>query len=175
MFTGEVARRVGANVSATLTNVSTRVVNVAQGNKRRMDPNAPPDADDVQILFNSRERYPLTLFVSFCIILSEALNIAQSTPNKDALTTSSIAVKSGYLSRRNDNGSWATQFLCVVPHTFLYMFDSESSDVPRAIVDLELFNNVSLDDTVLKVSTGDEEKLRYLDVNLLVQVYLLHA
>lgn len=84
----------------------------------------------------------------------------QSTPNKDAVTTASISVKSGYLSRRNDNGSWANQFLCVVPHTFLYMYDSESSDVPRAVVDLELFNNVSLDDTVLKVSTGDEEKLR---------------
>ncbi len=84
----------------------------------------------------------------------------QSSPSKDAATTSNLAVKSGFLLKRNEQGSWQKRFVCVVPHTFLYYFDSELGDAPRGIIDLELYTNVNRDDGILKLESADEDYIR---------------
>ncbi len=85
----------------------------------------------------------------------------QCTPNKDAATTASLAIKSGFMMKRNEQGVWHKKFICTVPHTFLYYFDSETAESPRGVIDLELYSNITCDDNILKLSPSDEEKLRF--------------
>jgi hypothetical protein len=71
-------------------------------------------------------------------------------------------VKSGHLSKRNEQGNWQKRFVCVVPHMFLYYFDNEFSEAPRGVIDLELYTNVLRDEGVLKLTTAEESHiLRY--------------
>jgi hypothetical protein len=79
------------------------------------------------------------------------------------MTMASLAIKSGFMMKRNEQGVWHKKFICSVPHTFLYYFDSETSESPRGVIDLELYTNISVEDNVLKLGTNavDEEKLRF--------------
>lgn len=96
--------------------------------------------------------------IDFAILLCD---LFQCTPNKDAQTIASLAIRSGYIMKRNEQGVFHKKFVCVVPHSFLYYFDSETSESPRGVIDLELYTNVTRDDNTLKMSTNDEDKLRY--------------
>lgn len=73
----------------------------------------------------------------------------------------SLAIRSGFMMKRNEQGVYHRKFLCVVPHSFLYYFDSETSESPRGVIDLELYTTVTRDDNTLKMATNDEDKLRY--------------
>ncbi len=85
----------------------------------------------------------------------------QCTPNKDAVTTANLAVKSGFLLKRNEQGHWQKRFLCIVPHTFLYYFDNEMAESPRGVIDLELYHHIIRDENQgLKLSISDDDHLR---------------
>ena len=62
--------------------------------------------------------------------------------------------------KRNEQGIWNKKFMCTVPHTFLYYFDSDTAEAPRGIIDLELLTNLSREDDTLRLATSDE-KFRY--------------
>lgn len=69
-------------------------------------------------------------------------------------------MKSGFLQKRNEQGNWQKRFVCLVPHMYLYYFDSELADAPRGIIDLELYPHVNRDDSMLKLESADEDFLR---------------
>jgi len=63
--------------------------------------------------------------------------------------------------KRNEQGHYQKRFLCIVPHTFLYYFDNETSESPRGVIDLELYHNIYRDENnALKLCVGEEEHLR---------------
>jgi hypothetical protein len=62
--------------------------------------------------------------------------------------------------KRNEQGQWQRRYICTVPHLFLYYFDSDSSESPRGVIDLELFNNISRNKNFLKVAPLHEDKMR---------------
>jgi hypothetical protein len=64
------------------------------------------------------------------------------------------------MSKRNEQGVWHKKYICTVPHVFLYYFDSDTSESPRGIIDLELYSNLTIDGNVLKISSGNDETLR---------------
>lgn len=73
------------------------------------------------------------------------------------MTTASLSIKSGFMMKRNEQGQWQKRFMCTVPHMFLYYFDSDSSEVPRGVIDLELYNSISKErNGVLKLSGSNE-------------------
>lgn len=43
--------------------------------------------------------------------------------------------------KRNEQGTWQKRFMCIVPHMFLYYYDSELAEAPRGIIDLELYQH----------------------------------
>ena len=85
--------------------------------------------------------------------LISCLSPSQTTPSKDAVTTSRLAVKSGYLMKRNEQGNWQQRYVCIVPHCFLYYFDEEGSESPRGIIDLEIYTNISREENTLKMES----------------------
>ncbi|KAJ1394667.1 hypothetical protein B484DRAFT_407815, partial [Ochromonadaceae sp. CCMP2298] len=93
-------------------------------------------------------------------VLEKCPMTIKCTPKKDAQTTASLAAKSGYLRKRNEQGQWQSRFLCTVPHMFLYYFDSETAEAPRAVIDLEMYHNVTRTNNTLKLATFDEQNMR---------------
>ncbi len=86
----------------------------------------------------------------------------KSTPSKDAKTTEKLSVKSGFLLKKNEQGSWQKRFICLVPHTFLYYFEGENADTPRGVIDMELLTQCTVEENhVLKLSTQSENALRF--------------
>lgn len=80
----------------------------------------------------------------------------KTTPNKDARTTAKLSVRSGVISKRNEQGNWQSRFVCLVPHTFLYYFEDEKAESPRGIIDLEMYTNLSIEgNDILKISTNN--------------------
>jgi myosin heavy subunit len=66
-------------------------------------------------------------------------------------------VKSGFLQKRNEQGTWQKRFLCIVPHMFLYYFDSEVAEAPRGVIDLELYQSTEREEKGgIKLVAGDE-------------------
>lgn len=86
----------------------------------------------------------------------------KATPNKDAISVASIASKTGYLMKRNEQGQFHRRFVCTVPHMFLYYFDNEMADTPRGIIDLDLFTKIEIepDNETVKLSTQEDVGLR---------------
>jgi hypothetical protein len=77
------------------------------------------------------------------------------------VTATRLSIKSGYLIKRNEQGTWHTKYICTVPHVFMYYYDTETSDFPRGVIDLELYTYASIDDgNILTLATHDEEKLK---------------
>jgi hypothetical protein len=73
-----------------------------------------------------------------------------------------MSVKSGFLLKRNEQGTWQRRYLCIVPHMFLYYFDHDMSESPRGVIDLELYTNVMRDEGgILRLTTGEDGPLRY--------------
>lgn len=76
-------------------------------------------------------------------------------------TNERLAVKSGFMMKRNEQGVWHRKYCCIVPHTFLYYYDSDTADHPRGIIDLELFTNISVsEEGILKLAATDEDALK---------------
>lgn len=63
--------------------------------------------------------------------------------------------------KRNEQGQYQRRFICTVPHLFLYYFDSDTSDAPRGIIDLELYTNISTNNNTLKLASIQEDRLRF--------------
>lgn len=168
MSAGDFVRRAAAGVSSTLAQASSTVTSVAQGRKV-YDQNS-----------EALEKCTLTIKVLIDYLLFIFINVSnhtlftffsfwfQCTPKKDAMTCTSLSIKSGYLMKRNEQGQWQKRYLCTVPHMFLYYFDSDSSEQPRGIIDLELYTNISRYKNSLKIASVNEEKMRYSAYILLI-------
>ena len=63
----------------------------------------------------------------------------KATPRKDARSASQLAIQSNNMMKRNEQGVWQKRFVCLVPHLFLYYYDSDQSEAPRGVIDLEYF------------------------------------
>lgn len=85
----------------------------------------------------------------------------KGSPQKDAITTSGLATRSGYLMKRNEQGQFHRRFVCTVPHMFLYYYDNEMGDSPRGIIDLELYTKVEIepDNETIKISCQEDDTL----------------
>ena len=60
--------------------------------------------------------------------------------------------------KRDKQGHWKDRYVCFVPHTFLYYYDSEDTMTPRGIIDMELYTNITREGTVLKIASPLAEK-----------------
>lgn len=75
---------------------------------------------------------------------------------------SHMAVKSGFLMKKNEQGNWQKRFVCTVPHLFLYYYDMEKSETPRGIIDLYYYTKmcqVGSEGNVLKLE-GQSSAIR---------------
>lgn len=129
-------KRAGGAVSSSLSGVTKHL----PGLRRRgsADPADPQDIDDEFIMKNCLEKLNLAL---------------KSTPSKDAATTMALSVKSGFLMKRNEQGHYHKVMACVVPHWFLYYFDSETADSPKGCIDLHFYMKMMIEGgNVLKLS-----------------------
>lgn len=87
---------------------------------------------------------------------SEKLSVSlKTTPSKDAQTTAALAVKTGSLMKRNEQGQWRRVVVSIVPHWFLYYFDSELSDTPKGIIDLHSYTRMAIDANTLTINTSE--------------------
>jgi len=100
----------------------------------------------------------------------------KSAPPRTPEVMNLLSSKHGWLFKRNEQGVWQRRYCCVVPHTFLYYFDSEpqqtndsslqylgdgSSNIndatPVGIIDLECYshvNRLSVEDNIMELK-GD--------------------
>lgn len=56
---------------------------------------------------------------------------------------SHMAVKKGFLMKRNEQGTWQNRYVCTVPHLFLYYYDMDKSEKPRGIIDLYYYTKMT--------------------------------
>eukprot|EP01033_Poteriospumella_lacustris_P001517 gene1517-1094_t len=144
MYGGNLVLRTAANLSSTVTSTVTSTVNTVAsvaGSSRRKS----TDRNHGGMLAHAKEKVALSV---------------KCSPNKDANTTSNLSIKSGFLMKKNEQGSFQRRFVCIVPHMFLYYFENEMADSPRGIIDLELLDNITREHDVLKLSTADEHTWR---------------
>ncbi|CAM9319750.1 unnamed protein product, partial [Ectocarpus sp. 12 AP-2014] len=47
--------------------------------------------------------------------------------------------------KKNKQGAWQRRYCCLVPHTFLYYFESKDAEVPRGVIDLDPYTNIGVD------------------------------
>jgi len=74
---------------------------------------------------------------------------------------SQIGAFSGFMTKRNEQMKWQNRFCVLVPHTFLYYFDSKEADTPRGIIDLEYYTNIHIDDDgVIHLGSSKDIPLR---------------
>ena len=66
----------------------------------------------------------------------------KTTPNKDAPTSRSLSIKSGYLMKKNEQGTYQRRYVTFVPHSFLYYYENDESESPRGIIDMELYTSI---------------------------------
>lgn len=86
----------------------------------------------------------------FCILCS------QSTPERTAACMGTLALKSGSLLKRNEQGVWQKRYACLVPHFFLYYFDGDSSKEPQGVIDLEFCTDITVQtDNIIKICAGE--------------------
>ena len=139
-----IVRKATAKVQSTVSNVAS-TVQEGIGMKRHKDSHA---TDEDEMLENAKIKLKLEI---------------KGSPNKDARTTQRLAVKVGFLNKRNEQNVYQKRFVCLVPHTFLYYFENEYADSPRGVLDLELFSQISLEgneSNTLKMATYSEGNIR---------------
>ncbi|CAN0100144.1 unnamed protein product, partial [Phaeothamnion confervicola] len=56
------------------------------------------------------------------------ITVKSSAP-RTAPNMARLGVKCGWLVKRNEQRLWQPRFCCIVPHTFLYYFESPDSEV----------------------------------------------
>lgn len=77
-----------------------------------------------------------------------------------------LASKSGWLYKRNEQNKWQKRWCCVVPHTFLYYFDSEpvDDDDDMVVYDVENYTVIHQEATPITTNrksssnSGEHEK-----------------
>ena len=75
------------------------------------------------------------------------------------MSCSQFSIKTGWLDKRNEQGIFQKRFICIVPHLFMYYFESEKSDVPKGVIDLQYYTDISIEGSeydTLKLSTNNE-------------------
>lgn len=171
MYGSNLVLRTAANLSSTVTSTVTSTVNTVAsvaGSSRRKS----TERNHGGMLAHAKEKVALSVKVRcrdlptgkgpgrsnhiVCVFVLPS----QCSPNKDANTTSNLSIKSGFLMKKNEQGSFQRRFVCIVPHMFLYYFENEMADSPRGIIDLELLDNITREHDVLKLSTADEHNWR---------------
>jgi hypothetical protein len=108
------------------------------------------------------EIYELDGFINSNAKLNVNLSI-KGTPCKDARTSMALALKNSSLMKRNEQGVWQKRQICILNHMFLYYYENESSDVPKGIVDLHLYKDLSIegnDMNILKLTPPESSSLR---------------
>jgi hypothetical protein len=99
----------------------------------------------------------------------------KSAPPRTPEVMMLLSTKHGWLFKRNEQGVWQRRYCCVVPHTFLYYFDTEPAGQPNdsayamgdginvdtatpvGIIDLECYshvNRLSVEDNIMELK-GD--------------------
>lgn len=99
----------------------------------------------------------------------------KSAPPRTPEVMMLLSTKHGWLFKRNEQGVWQRRYCCVVPHTFLYYFDTEPTGQPNdsayatgdginndtatpvGIIDLECYshvNRLSVEDNIMELK-GD--------------------
>lgn len=133
-------KRAGGAVSSVANNVAASLPRLPRLNGRRgSGTQEDVDVDEDFILKNSIEKLNLAL---------------KSTPSKDCATTAAIAVKSGCLMKRNDQGHWRKVIASIVPHWFLYYYEIDNADTPKGIIDLHFYMKMNIENgNTLKMAT----------------------
>lgn len=87
----------------------------------------------------------------------------KGTPSKDARTTMALALKNSSLMKRNEQGVWQKRQICILNHMFLYYYENENSDLPKGVIDLHLYQDLSIegnDMNILKLTPPEGTGLR---------------
>ncbi len=91
------------------------------------------------------------------VIILLRLLFLQSAPERSALTTATMALKSGNMLKRNEQGVWQKRFCCLVPHLFMYYFDGELAKEPQGVIDLEFLTDISVQsDNIIKIASNED-------------------
>ncbi|KAH8047367.1 hypothetical protein JL721_12175 [Aureococcus anophagefferens] len=61
----------------------------------------------------------------------------KSSPPKTAAVATRLGVRTGVLTKRNEQQVWQRRYCALVPQTLLYYYDGEHSESARGIIDLE--------------------------------------
>ena len=69
-------------------------------------------------------------------------------PPRTAPTMKMLASRSGFMTKKNEQGKLQDRFVALVPHTFLYYYDNDQSNDPKGIIDLENYENITVEETV---------------------------
>jgi hypothetical protein len=145
---GDLVRRAATSAVSTVTSTVSTVASVASGKKRH--DSSSGTGYEASLLSNAKEKYSMTI---------------KCTPSKDAATTANLSVKSGFLMKRNEQGVWQKRYLCIVPHMFLYYYDTENSDQPRGVIDLELYHSIEREENGGIKLVGADDSLRSFHFN----------
>ncbi|CAN0412303.1 unnamed protein product, partial [Hapterophycus canaliculatus] len=55
--------------------------------------------------------------------------VFQSSPPRTAAEMTKLSVRRGWMLKKNEQGAWQRRYCCLVPHTFLYYFESKDAEV----------------------------------------------
>lgn len=55
----------------------------------------------------------------------------KSSPPRTAAEMTKLSVRRGWMLKRNEQRAWQRRYCCLVPHTFLYYFESKDSEACR--------------------------------------------
>ncbi|CBN79560.1 conserved unknown protein [Ectocarpus siliculosus] len=69
----------------------------------------------------------------------------KSSPPRTAAEMTKLSVRRGWMFKKNKQGAWQRRYCCLVPHTFLYYFESKDAEVPRGVIDLDPYTNIGVD------------------------------
>jgi hypothetical protein len=81
----------------------------------------------------------------------------KSAPARTPDVLQRLASHSGSLSKRNDGNEWRQRHCYVVPHSFLYYFETPSSPQPSGVIDLECYTEVERRDGNIIILKGDSQ------------------
>ncbi|KAH8052603.1 hypothetical protein JL722_10157 [Aureococcus anophagefferens] len=70
----------------------------------------------------------------------------KSSPPKTAAVATRLGVRTGVLTKRNEQQVWQRRYCALVPQTLLYYYDGEHSESARGIIDLEYYTEADDED-----------------------------
>ncbi|KAH8062892.1 hypothetical protein JL720_13136 [Aureococcus anophagefferens] len=85
----------------------------------------------------------------------------KSSPPKTAAVATRLGVRTGVLTKRNEQQVWQRRYCALVPQTLLYYYDGEHSESARGIIDLEYYTEVEVvARNTIRLSTPPDIPLR---------------